>query len=254
MRRIDWQKPFILISLGLLFLILSIVLVATGNGSLQLGINSVLTPLVALLLGVNGIRIYERDFTTRSDKFYTMNLWLSIGLIMLSLAEIARSIISFTLDSTGIILIVALVQIPGLLLWGIGIIQYLRSLNSAMDFIPTDTLWIILFFIVTFSTAGFIIINAILFPTIGIFENIVLSPIIVGLAIFSASNAILVWIFRKGSLAQPLFLIFGALTLYLVRCIFWLFTSTALESPTDGLIAIESFILCGAALLLARNL
>jgi len=229
-------------------------MIVTGNSSLILGINAVLTPLVALFLGVIGIRIYGRDYTTRADKFYTMNLWLAIGLIMLSLAEIARSIISFTLNTNGIILIVALIQLPGLLLWGIGIIQYLRSLNSAMDYIPTNTLWTLLFFIVTLSTAGLIIINAILFPTIGFFENIVLSPIIVGLTLFSVSNAILVWIFRRGSLAQPLFLIFAALSLYLVRCSFWLFTNTALESPTDGLIAVEAFVLCGAALQLARDL
>ena len=254
LRKIDLPNTLVVISLGLLFLIVSILVIATGNVSLQLGINAVMTPLVALFLGVSGIRIYGKEYTTRSDKFYTMNLWFAIGLIMLSLAEIGRSIISFTLNTSGIILIVALIQLPGLLLWGIGIIQYLRSLNSAMDFIPTDTLWTILFFIVTISTAGLILINAILFPTIGFFENIVLSPIIVGLAVFSVSNAILVWVFRKGSLSQPLFLIFGALGLYLIRCIFWLFTSTALESPTDGLIAIESFILCGAALQLARDL
>jgi len=229
-------------------------MIVTGNGSLILGINAVLTPLVALFLGVIGIRIYGRDFSTKSDKFYTMNLWFAIGLIMLSLAEIARSIISFTLNMSGIISIVALIQIPGLLLWGIGIIQYLRSLNSAMDYFPTNMFWTIIFVIVTLSTAGFIIINAVLFPTIGIFENIVLSPIIVGLTLFSLGNAVLVWIFRKGSLAQPLFLIFCAISLYLVRCILWLFTNTALESPTDGLIAIESFILCGAALQLAKDL
>jgi len=254
LRRIDWQNTLVIVSLGLLYLVVSILLITTGFGSSLLGVNGILTPLVALFLGVMGIRIYGRDYTARADKFYTMNLWFAIGLIMLSLAEIAKSIISFTLNLSGMISIVALIQLPGLLLWGIGIIQYLRSLNSAMDYFPTNTFWTILFIIITIATAGFIVSNAMLFPTIGIFENIVLSPIIVGLMLFSVSNAILVWIFRKGSLAQPLFLIFGALGLYLVRCILWLFMNTALETPTDGLIAIESFILCGAALQLARDL
>jgi len=250
----DWKNTVIVISVGLIILIASLLLTVSGNGELLLGINSVLVPLVALFLGVMGLRIYGKNSSTRDDRFYSMNLWLSIGLIMLSFAEIARTLVSLSMNPTEMILIVALVQLPGLLLWGLGIIQYLRSLNSALGYVKSNNLWVMLFLAATLSSIGLIVVNATQFTTIGLLENIVLSPIIVGLALFSVITIMLVGIFREGVLAKPLFLVLGALILYLVRCLLWLFTDTGLESPTDGLIAIESFILCGAALLLAKNL
>jgi len=92
------------------------------------------------------------------------------------------------------------------------------------------------------------------FTTIDLVESLVLSPIIVGLTLLTIIITILVWIFRKGTLAKPLFLLLGALALYLIRILLWIFVDASLESPTDGVIAIESFILCGGALLLARDL
>jgi hypothetical protein len=254
MRVTEWRNTVIIISVGLLFLIASLLFTVTGNGELLSGFNSIFTPLVALFLGVLGLQIYGKDSNTRDDKFYTMNLWFAIGLIMLSLAEIAKSLISLSMNPTEMMLIVSLVQLPGLLLWGIAIIQYLRTLNSVLGYVHTNNLWIGLFLISTLSTLVLIVVNTIQFQMIGFVENIVLSPIIVGLAILSGITAILVWIFRKGSLSKPLFLILAALVLYLVRCSLWLFTDAGFEAPTDDLVAIEAFILCGAALVLARNL
>lgn len=254
MRETEWRDTVIIISVGFIFLITNLLFTTTGNGDQLIGINSILTPLVALFLGVLGLRIYGKESNTRDDKFNTMNLWFAIGLIMLSLAEIARPLISMSMHPIGMKLIVALVQLPGLLLWGIGIIQYLRSLNSALGYVQTNHLWLGLFLISTLSSIVLIVINATQSQMIGLIENIVLLPIIVGLAIFSGITTFLVWIFRKGSLSKPLFLILAALLLYLVRCSIWLFTDTGFEAPTDGLIAIEAFIFCGAALVLARNL
>ena len=250
----DWRNTVVVISVGLLILITSLILTATGNDMLLSSVNSILTPLIALFLGVIGFRIYGKDSDSKDDKYYTMNLWLAIGLIMLSFAEIATLLVGLSQNPQEMILIVGLVQLPGLLLWGIAIIQYLQSLNSALGYVKSNNLWIGLFLVTTISTMVLIVINATQFAMIGLVENIVLSPIIVGLGVFSAITTILVGIFRKGALAKPLFLILGSLILYFVRCLLWLYTNTGLESPTDGLIAIESFILCGAALLLARNL
>ncbi|MCK5264402.1 MAG: hypothetical protein KAR03_02250, partial [Candidatus Thorarchaeota archaeon] len=132
-------------------------------------------------------------------------------------------------------------------------IQYLRSLNSSLGFVKSNNPWIGIFLIVTLSTISLVIIVT-QFTTIGLVESLILSPIVVGLALLTGISTILVWIFRKGTLAKPLFLILGALSLYLIRVLLWIFVDASLESPTDGVIAIESFILCGAALLLARDL
>jgi hypothetical protein len=254
MRLTDWRDTIVVISVGLIILITSLLLITTGNDQLLLVITSILAPLVALFLGIMGLRIYGKDSAIKDDKYNTLNLWLAIGLIMLSLAEIAGTLVGLSQSPNQIILIVGLAQMPGLILWGLGIIQYLRSLNSSLGFIKSNNLWIGLFLIATLSTIGLVVIIVTQFTTIGLIESLVLSPIIVGLTLLTIIITILVWIFRQGTLAKPLFLILGALALYLVRVLLWLFVDTSLESPTDGVIAIESFILCGGALLLARDL
>lgn len=254
MKLTDWRDTIIVISVGLIILVTSLVLITTGNDQLLLVITSVLAPLVALFLGIMGLRIYGKESAIKDDKYNTLNLWLAIGLIMLSLAEIAGTLVGLTQTPHQILLIVALAQMPGLILWGLGIIQYLRTLNSSLGFIKSNNLWLGFFLVTSLSTISLVVIIMIQFTTIGFVESLVLSPIIVGLTLLTVITALLVWIFRKGTLAKPLFLILGALALFLVRVLLWLFVDTSLESPTDGVIAIESFILCGGALLLARDL
>jgi len=253
-RRTEWRDTLVVISVGLIILITSLLLITTGNDQLLLVITSILTPLVALLLGIMGLRIYGKELAIKDDKYNTLNLWLAIGLIMLSLAEIAGTLVGLSQSPNQMILIVALAQMPGLILWGIGIIQYFRSLNSSLGLVTVNNRWIGFFVIVILSTISLVVIIVTQFTTIGLVESLILSPIIVGLTLLTIIITILVWIFRKGTLAKPLFLILGTLALYLIRVLLWIFVDTSLESPTDGVIAIESFILCGGALLLARDL
>ena len=250
----DWQSTVVVISVGMLILLASLVLTVTGNVGLLLGTMSVVAPLVAMFLGALGLKIYGRDSGTKDDRFNTFNYWFAIGLIILGFAEIAGTLLNLSLGSQHMILIMTLIQLPGLLLWGIGILQYLRSLNEALGYIRPQNLWIGLFLATTLSTISLVVIIVTQLPMFGLIESIVLSPIIVGLTLFVIITTAFVVIFRKGSLAVPLFLILGALLLYLVRCLLWLFSDMALETPTDGVIAAEAFILCGAALLMARNL
>lgn len=253
-KKVDWRTILSIIVPSLLFLIAGLMFAAIGRDAWFLGITMVFAPLIALLLGASGLRTYAKDSVNKDDRFNTMNLWLAIGLIMLSFAEMAVTLVRLSLNPPQMALIIALVQLPGLLLWGLGIIQYLRSLNSSLGFMDANKLWTVLFFITTLSTLGLIVTTVIQFSTIGFIEIIVLSPIIVGISLFAIITTGLVWIFRKGSLVIPLFFILGALILYFVRSMLWLFADTTLGSPIDGLLAIESFILCGAALLFSRNL
>jgi len=253
-RKTDWRDTIVVISVGFIILITSLLLITTGNDQLLLVITSVLAPLVALLLGIMGLKIYGKESVNRDDKYNTLNLWLSIGLIMLSLAEIAGTLVGIPQTPHQIILIIALTQMPGLILWGMGIIQYLRSLNSSLGLVKSNNLWLGIFLIATLSTIGLVVVITTQFTTIGLIESLVLSPIIVELTLLTITATTLVWIFRKGTLAKPLFLLLGALALYLVRILLWIFVDASLGSPTDGVIAIESFILCGGALLLGRDL
>jgi hypothetical protein len=250
----DCQNAVIVISVGIVILLASLVLISTGNDVLLFGIMSIIAPLIAMSLGALGLKIYGRDSGTKDDRFNTLNYWLAIGLIMLSFAEIAGTLVSLSLGPQQMILITTLIQLPGLLLWGIGILQYLRSLNEALGYVKPQNLWIGLFLPTTLSTISLVVVIVTQLPMFGLIESLVLSPIIVGFTLFVIITTAFVVIFRKGFLSKPLLLLLGALLLYLVRVLLWLLTDLGIEAPTDRVIAAESFILCGAALLMARSL
>ena len=254
MSKTDWRNTVLVISVGMIILIVSLILTGTGNDESLFVVMSIVAPLVALFLGVVGLRIYSRDSDSKDDRFNTLNYWFAIGLIMLSFAEIAGTLVGLSIGPQQMTLIIALAQIPGLLLWGIGILQYLRSLNAALGYIEPQKLWIGLFLATTLSTISLVVIVVTQIPTVGLIETLVLSPMVVGLAMYVIISTALVVIFRNGTLAKPLFLILGALLLYLVRCSLWLVFSVGFIIPTDRVIAAEAFILCGAALLMARSL
>jgi len=157
-RRTEWRDTLVVISAGLIILITSLLLITTGNDQLLLVITSVLAPLVALFLGIMGLRIYGKESGTKADKFSTLNLWLAIGLIMLSLAEIAGTLVGLSQSPQQMILVIALAQMPGLILWGLGIIQYLRSLNSSLGFVKANNRWLGFLLIATLSTISLVVI------------------------------------------------------------------------------------------------
>ncbi len=240
--------------LGPIILAVFVLLSMTGYVDALLVLLSILTPLTAFLIGTLGLRLFGRESEMRHDMFHSVNLWISIGLIMLSLSEIAAILVSLTAGSLQIEATIGLVQIPGLLLWGLGILQYLRSVNSSLEFAETGRLWTSLLVIVSLSTLVLIGINALYMPWIGAIENVVLSPIIVGQGMLAIITLGLVWTFRHGEIARPLVLVFCGFLLYLVRTVHWAFTITTIGTPLNSIIAVEAYIFFGAALVLARNL
>jgi FlaA1/EpsC-like NDP-sugar epimerase len=150
--------------------------------------------------------------------------------------------------------IVGLVQMPGLLLWGFGILQYLRSVNSALELIESGKLWIILLMLTALATSCLIVINALYNPWIGFVENIVLSPLVIGLVMFTIIALGLVLIFRQGEFAKSLFLIFIGFFLYFIRTAQWTLATSVLGTPANSFFALEACVFFGAAFVLARNL
>jgi hypothetical protein len=240
--------------LGLIILVVFVLLSMTGYVDALFILLSILTPLTAFLLGALGLRLFGRESEMRHDTFHSVNLWISIGLIMLSLSEIAAILLSFTAGPPQIEATIGLVQMPGLLLWGFGILQYLRSVNSSLEFTETGRLWMSLLIAASLATLAFIAANALYLPWIGAIENVILSPIVVGQGVLATITLGLVWTFRHGEIARPLFLVFCGFLLYLVRTAHWAFTISTIGTPLNSIIAVEAYIFFGAALALARNL
>jgi hypothetical protein len=173
---------------------------------------------------------------------------------MLALSEIVGILVSLSQNPLNIEVTAGLIQMPVLLLWGFGIMQYLRSLNSALEISKSGLLWIILLIVAVVGTLGFIVIIALYFPGIGLVENVVVSPLIIGLTMFTIIAFGCAWVLRHGAIAKILVLIFIGLFLYLIRTIQWAFTPSLLGTSANSLFALETYVFFGAAFILARKL
>lgn len=254
MQRASMSGAVPVFALGLTILAVFVLLSATGYVDALLVLLSILTPLTAFLLGALGLRLFGRESEMRHDMFHSVNLWIGIGLIMLSLSEAAAILLSITATPLQIEATIGLMQLPGLLLWGFGVLQYLQSANSSLEFAETGRLWMILLVVTSLATLILIAAIALYMPGTGVIENVVLSPIVVGQGMLATIALGLVWTFRHGEIARPIFLIFCGFLLYLIRTVHWAFTVSTIGAPLNSIIAIEAYIFLGAALVLARNL
>jgi hypothetical protein len=217
-------------------------------------ISSILTPLTGFLLGMVGLWMFGRASEMKEGQIHTLYLWVSIGLLVLSLSEIAGVLVNLSQSSLQIELTVGLVQIPGILLWGFGILQYLRSLNSALEFSESWRLWIILLIIASITTLCLVVVSVLYYPWIGLVDIAAFSPLVIGLIFFTVISFGFVWIFRHGEMVRPLVLNFIGFFLYLVRTVQWVFTAALLGTPSNSIFALEAYVFFGAAFVLAQSL
>lgn len=244
--------PFFLLGLGILLVFLTLPL--AGYYDVLIVISSILTPLIAFLLGILGLWTFNRYSGDREDQIQTLLLWISIGLLMISLSEIAGTIVSFIQNPPPTEIIVGLVQMPGLLLWGFGVLQYLRSVNSALELFESEKLWITLLMLTTLAMLGLIVTNALYNPWIGMIGNIVLSPLVIGLVLLTIIVLGLTLIFRQGEFMKPLFFVFIGFFLYLIRTAQWVLATSIVGMPMNSLIALEAYVFFGIGFILTRNL
>ncbi|MFW9769450.1 MAG: hypothetical protein ACFFF9_08350 [Candidatus Thorarchaeota archaeon] len=253
MSQVGWQHSGLIIFSGLAILVISLILYWFGNISNLLTMVTILSPIVALLLGIVGLNAFGRESLVKDDRFHSLNVWMALGLIVFSLSEVASGIIHFAGYSNDICFTVGLVQMPALLLWGLGVLGYLRSSNIAMGITNTDS---ILQFIITLtSIAGLaiLVVVAVLNP-LQILYTAISTPMIVGLSVILFALGSLMWTLRNGLISRPLTLLFLGVLLFFIRTIFWSFINYCPGTPFDYLTAIESYILIGAAILASSKL
>jgi len=249
-----WSDTVPIFLLGVGILLVFLILAAISYIDTLIVISSILTPLIAFLLGTLGLWTFNRNSEDREDQIQTLLLWISIGLLMISLSEIAGTIVNLVQNPPPTELIVGLVQMPGLLLWGFGILQYLRSVNSALELFESEKLWIVLLMLTALATLGLIVVNTLYNPWIGLIEIVVLSPLVTGLVFLTVIVLGLVLIFRQGEFAIPLFFIFIGFFLYFIRTAQWVLATSAIGTPMNSLFALEACVFFGVGFILTRNL
>jgi hypothetical protein len=249
-----WKYAASFIFTGLAILIVAEILYFAGMHSVLTTLTTALTPIIALFLGIIGLNFFGRESLVKEDRFHAMNVWMALGLVVFSLAEIAGVLIRITDSPSDIFFTVGLVQMPALLLWGLGVVGYLRSSSSALGVFNGSRLGSILIFVAALTSLVLIVIITFIHPSQSMLITFVSVPMMVGLGITLSILGGIVWILREGLIAKPLILMFLGVLLLLIRSLFWGFVSFCPGSPFDYLTAIEGYVLVGAALAAASRL
>jgi hypothetical protein len=249
-----WTHAIATISLGIVILITSVLLWVFGFDALVSSLNSILAPLIAILVGTFGIVSFGRESFLKEDRYHTLYAWMALGLIFFSLADITSILVSMVADSTEMCFTIGLVQVPGLFLWALGIMSYLKSLNSSLRLTEGTQLWLALGIITTLMSLSLIVILSIIFPSRNFISTIVFVPITVVLGLIFFIILAILWVFKDGSLAQPLLLLLFGVSLLFARAIFWQIEGYCTEIAFNQLMAIESYLLIGVAFLIANRI
>lgn len=252
--RASWSEVIPILICGLTILALFLIFSVIGRVEILIFFTSLLTPVAALFFGFVGLHLYNQESSMRQDRFHTLQLWISIGLIILFLSETAIVFFSLTAFSVQIQLIVGLIQMPGLLLWGFGVLQYLRSVNTALELMESKRLWMGLLIAISLTTLALFTTTVVFMPGLGVMQSVIISPILACLGLLSVILFGLVWNFRDGEIANPLMLIFAGFLFYLIRTAQWAFSAAAIGTPSNDIIAFGAYLLLGAALLQVRDL
>ena len=254
MSQSGWKYAATFIFTGLVILIISEVLYFTGMNSLLSVLTTALSPIIALFLGIIGLNFFGRESLVKEDRFHAMNVWMALGLIVFSLSEIAGVLIRISESPVEICFTVGLVQMPALLLWGLGVVGYLRSSNSALGVFNGNRMGSIIVLVTALSSLVLVVIMTLLNPGQNILITFVSVPMIIGLGMILSILGGIVWILREGLIARPLVLMFFGVLLLLVRSLFWGFVAYCPGSPFDYLTASEGYILVGASLAASSRL
>ena len=246
-----WRNAGIIILTGLFILVISVILYYIGYTTTLSIFTSFLVPLVAFFLGVVGLSAFGRDSLVKDDRFHALNVWMALGLVVFSLSELGE-VLLHVLGSQEIIFVIGLVQLPALLLWGLGVLGYLRSSNSAFG-VSGSGMWARTILIAAVVGLALVAVETLYFPR-SLFYIAISVPMLVGLSIILFALGKLLWILRSGLIARPLMLMFLGVLLFFIRNLFWSFATYAPGSPFDYVTAIEAYVLIGASLVAASRL
>ena len=247
-----WKYAGVIILLGLLILVTTLVLLFIGETSHLLILVKVLAPLSPFFLGVVGLSIFGRESLVKEDRFHALNVWIALGLVVFSLSEFA-GVILHVVGSAEILFMIGLIQLPALMLWGLGVLGYLRASNSALG-VAAEGFWIRVILITTIATLVIVVLEVLFIPNRSIIELGVSILMVIVLGIILIALGRLLWVLRSGLIARPLTLLFLGVMLFLIRNLFWNFFTYAPDLPFDYVTAIESYILIGGSLLASSSL
>ena len=236
---------------GILIAMIWVVLWFLGLDDSLLLMAIFLPPFAALVSGIIGVAYFGQEGFMREDRFHMMNLMMALGLVVFAIAETATGVIGSSETSY---LAIILMQLPGLLLVALGVASYLRTVTEVLNYRNDKTIVGAIICIPFGFSVIAAAIMAIAVPGALTIEFLVNIMVTAGIGTLVLTLGLLVLVFRQGELAAPLGLAFAAMLLYLARNILWCCFSITPIEPLFQVLIVESYILLGASILVARGL
>ncbi|MFW9846388.1 MAG: hypothetical protein ACFFD6_06550 [Candidatus Thorarchaeota archaeon] len=235
-------------------LIVSIALWVSNEHALLLTLGIGLAPLTAAIIGLLGLTVYGRDDFRREDRFHLMNIFFSLGLVLYAISEIAAGLLVGQEGSEAYLFTLSLIQMPGLILWAIGVLGYLRASNAVLQ--KTNDKTLVGGMIVIPSTAMVLltIIVTVLSPERDPIEVLTTSPLAIGMGAITLAMAYVLIVFRGGRLAVPLGLAFVALFILTMQIILWCCFGLSPVESFGQVVRTEAYIILGASLTAAKSI
>jgi hypothetical protein len=239
---------------GLLIFVLSLLLWFWGEFVLLDLLSAILAPLTAFLMGIIGLYHFGRESLAKEDRFNLMNAFFSLGLVLFAISEVAASLLGGQEGSEAFHFTIGLIQLPGLILWAIGVLGYLRSSNAALG-VASDTK--LVGGLIAIPTAFVVVVASailVITPTRNPIEVLATAPLAIGLGVVMCALAVILWIFREGRLAGPIALAFVTLILVFIRIAAWCFVGFSPLESIGRLLGTEAYVLLGASIAAAKGI
>lgn len=235
------RRPSLFFLIACAIAVLALISLLMGNDDILAYVMLTAGPTSSLLAGLLGMRRFsEKGEMIGADPFAAMNSFFGLGMIVLTLSETITSAIWLLPDQSDYLSIIFILQIPGLLLWTIGVANYFQgcmivlSKNGSRRVIGAVV-------VATFITTGIVERLSHSQPVLLLAIGAVL--IILLTSIYSLTW--LVWLFRGGTLRVSLGLLLIATLLFFSQYLAW---NVLGMMPTSGLVralTIMSYLIIG---------
>ena len=215
-------------------------------------VGMIAAPVSAVIMGLIGLVIFGREDFRREDRFHLMNLFFSLGLVLYAISEVAASLLASQEGSEAYLFTVSLIQMPGLILWAIGVLGYLRASNSVLE--TTNDRRLVGTMIVVPTAVMLILASLVLLlnPARSPIEVLTTAPLAIGMGVIALALGYVVIVFRGGRLARPIGLAFIAILVLTMQIVLWCCVGLSPIEPLGQLVRTESYIVLGISLTSAK--
>jgi hypothetical protein len=239
---------------GLAILIASGIAWIVSNQSILSSLGGVSAPVSSFIMGIIGLSFFGREDFRREDRFHLMNLFFSLGLVLYAISEVAASLLANQEGSEAFLFTVSLVQMPGLILWAIGVIGYLRASNSVLKSTNDNRLLVMMVIIPAVAMLILASLVMALNPTRNPVEVFTTAPLAIGMGIITLALGYVLLVFRSGRLARPLVLAFLSVLVLTLQIVLWCCIELSPIEPLGQIVRTEAYIVLGIALTSAKSI